>query len=158
MILYECERLSARISQEQCQKNRKRVDNFANDVLAVNSCRGCSGLGAPVKIDVEGLSMAAKVCSVEGCVKRAQKAGKCKAHLNGTTPRRTRNPFVMPVPKSDPVTVIVAPAVSSHELHIVNLLELFKQKQADEFDCFVKQLDGITEPMARLRFAYERVC
>ena len=86
--LFECERLSARISKAQCEKNRTRVTNQALDIFSVTACVGCSGLGAAVIFNPEGDKMAT-LCSVLGCEKLAQsnRNGMCKAHFSGRTPR-----------------------------------------------------------------------
>lgn len=158
MILYECERLSARISQAQCERNRSRVDNFANDVLAVNSCRGCSGLGAAVKIDVEGLSMTAKKCSVQGCTRQAQISGKCKSHHNGTPQRNIKSPAFVADVVGESAPVIAEVPVSDHEIHVVNLVELFKAKQQEELEAFITTLSSLAaEPLKKLEYAYWQV-
>ncbi len=47
--------------------------------------------------------------------------------------------------------------VSDHEIHIVNLVDVFKQKQAAELDLFICELSKLAEPYDKLMFAYKAV-
>lgn len=118
--LFECARLSARISKAQCQTNRLRVDNSKIDVLAISACKGCPGLGAAVNIVPEVVSMAKNSCSVEGCVRQAQHGmgGMCKSHFKGTVARNIKRPAVVVGP---------LPVVSAVESDLVGGLD----RQAD---------------------------
>lgn len=58
--LFECDRLSAKISQAACDSNKKR---------GVYACETCFGLGVSAKIDTEEISMGTKgtPCNEPGC-------------------------------------------------------------------------------------------
>ena len=103
--LFECERLSARISKAQCQVNRFRVDNSRIDVLAISACKGCPGLGASVNIVPEVVSMPRSRCVVHGCVRQAQHGtgGMCKSHFKGTVARNVKRTAVVASPLPLPV-------------------------------------------------------
>lgn len=150
---YRCEALSAFLTVDQCQVNKMRKDNPQFDVWAVAACKDCPGV---VHIHNFGGDMAKKanLCSVPGCEKYVQRAGKCKAHLNGTDPRRS-----VPRPQNKSVqSDAPVPVPSNHESHIVNLLELFKQKQQTDLEEFLENLGNIHDSKARLAYAFERVC
>lgn len=78
--LFECERLSAKISRAQCEVNRLRVDNGRIDVLAISACKGCPGLGAAVNIEAKEGFVLDKICSVKGCGKKVHARGMCWRH------------------------------------------------------------------------------
>lgn len=103
--LFECVRLSARISKAQCQVNRFRVGNNRIDVLAISACKGCPGLGAPVNIVPEVVSMPRSRCVVHGCVRQAQHGtgGMCKSHFKGTVARNVKRPAAVAGPLPLPV-------------------------------------------------------
>lgn len=85
--LFECGPMMAKISRKQCEHNRKQCDDHSGGRMADARCKGCAGLGAAIIINPEGI-MAAK-CKVVGCTKAVQKQGMCKAHLNGSEPRKS---------------------------------------------------------------------
>ena len=59
-------------------------------------------------------------------------------------------------PPSPPVTEPLPP-VTDHESHIINLIDVFKAKQAAEFDMFCCELSKLTEPVDKLLYAYQVV-
>lgn len=104
--LFRCERLDASITQKQCAANKNRQENLSKDIWTCHPCKGCSGLTGEAIKSLEDLNMAHAVCIVKGCTKLAQKQGKCKAHLNGSTPRQARiKPDVPVVADKAPVEV-----------------------------------------------------
>jgi hypothetical protein len=92
MRLFECVRLSAKISRQSCKSNKQR---------GVFACEGCPGLGAATDIDMEVMEMAQAICKVTGCKKLSQHNtdGMCKAHFNGANPRKVEalKPWALPV-------------------------------------------------------------
>ena len=71
--LFECTRLSARISRPACKANRAR---------GVFACAECKGLGVAVNFDTGVVDMSSK-CKHVGCEKTSQKGknGLCVAHF-----------------------------------------------------------------------------
>lgn len=79
MILFECKRLSAKITKRQCGVNR----------LNIISCKGCAGLGESAQITLPSQEEASvkkkKIqCSHHGCGYGVKKEGDfCKKHEDG---------------------------------------------------------------------------
>lgn len=49
------------------------------------------------------------------------------------------------------------PAVTDSEIHIVNLIDVFKQKQAADLDVFICELSKQPDPYSKLMYAFQRV-
>ena len=132
--LFECVRLSARISKAQCQVNRFRVDNSRIDVLAISACKGCPGLGAAVNIVPEVVSMAKNKCSVAGCVRQAQHGmgGMCKSHFKGTVARNVKRSAVVSGP---------LPVVSAVESDLVDRMDTQDAVLSDMRTALVRKFD-----------------
>jgi hypothetical protein len=150
--LMNCIPMNARITQIQCDKNRTRKDNGMIDVLYDHRCTGCAGLVA----DTTGDDMA-KICKVEGCTKTAQQQGKCKAHLNGTEPRKSV--FKNRVNVSDiqnaetlpPVRVDVKPVMVSgaEEIRNIDYMAFMRQKFDEKFEEWATELNTARTPYER---------
>jgi len=76
MDLFECERMSAKITERQCEVNRSRC----------LSCKGCVGLGEPAQApsivrEVEPVANIKKyICVENGCSKLQSKNRRCHIH------------------------------------------------------------------------------
>lgn len=100
MVLFSCERLSARISKVQCERNRKG---------GVFACDKCPGLGAGSVVDVDllvrekkslGVDMGTKgkLCDVDGCTAMDWRGGKCwKHHPTNVAKREAKAATVAPI-------------------------------------------------------------
>ena len=171
MIVQECERLRANINSHACKVNRQRN---------VFACKGCPGLGAQIKIDTqpiidreEGKPVAKNpIFKEEGCTTTSWKGGYCwKHHPENLFKKGLVKKSVAPVEIEEleeaaviesypnpPVKEIEPdPPVTDHEVHVVNLIDVFKQKQAAELAAFSNRLSEIKDPVAKLLFTYEAV-
>lgn len=143
MELLECKPLSARISRTTCESNKKR-GTFA--------CEKCDGLLNKNESSVSNKT----VCNIRGCEKWAQIKGMCKTHYNKSLLQRT-SALDDATERKEVVSLTVCgtplPAVSQHEKHIVNLLDMFKQKQAADLVNFAEKLSALKTPSEKLKFA-----
>lgn len=97
--LFECARLSARITQTACETNRKTG--------RIYNCTGCPGLGAGTTIDPEEIM--ASTCKVDGCTKLAQhnKDGMCSTHFTASKQLATeKRPAMTAAAKPKPVCTV----------------------------------------------------
>lgn len=133
MMRWRCERLSLESYSHPCSDARKR--DLAN-------CVGCSGAVDLVDLSEEGVMGKADV--IRGKVKAAQAAQAAQK-----MPRKYDAPFI---DVSRPIEV-VAP-----ELHVVNLVELFRARQQAELEQFIAGLTSCGSDRDRLQYAYQRVC
>ena len=49
------------------------------------------------------------------------------------------------------------PPVTDHEVHIVNLIDVFKQKQAAELAAFTEKIGSFTDPYEKMMFTLKAV-
>lgn len=170
LTLYECKPMDARISEKQCKKNRAMQDNPAIGIMKDSRCKGCAGLGEPTKINVEEIAMGTKgkSCIADGCTTASWKHGYCwKHHPDHAANKKyacADKQAIRDIHKAavvtftdDQVRVIEPVVASNHEIHVVNLIDVFKQKQAAELDVFICELSKLTEPVDKLLYAYQMV-
>jgi hypothetical protein len=140
-------------------------------------CNGCPGLGEPTEINVEKIIDMAinknKPCIkvTEGCKALAWKQGYCwKHHPDHVANKKAacadkqairdihKATVAEQIAEHEGWEVIVAePQVSDHEIHVINLLQVFKSKQAAELAIFANKLSQIEEPYDKLMFVYKEV-
>ena len=169
MKLFECTRLSAKINEIACKTNRQR---------GVFACDKCPGLGAEVKVNTEETGMPKverKECNEPGCITKAWMGEFCWKHH----PQHAENKKaacedkaeIRQIHKRAEVLAVEEACdksaaikfeseqvrVSDHELHVINLIEVFKAKQAAELAAFSNQLSQLTEPYDKLMFTFKAV-
>ena len=135
MELLNCKPLSARISRKQCEINKAK-GTFACDV--------CNG------IDTQW-------CKIDGCLKDVVAKGMCKTHYNrslldrdrATKEAEERQQVVESTIPTD------TPAVSQHERHVVNLMDMFKQKQESDLKVFAEKLSACKTAQEKLALALQ---
>ncbi len=122
--------------------------------------------------------MSRTLCNIKGCEKMAQKDGLCKAHLNGTEPRKSRlvrvvspsvidEPMAIPVVnKQESVEAVSYPEhteqiIAPEELHTINLLQVVRDRLQADFDEEMTMIDRhlglLTDPVEKLKYVYDRV-
>jgi excinuclease UvrABC ATPase subunit len=170
MTLYECKPMMAKISKAQCMRNRSQRDDHGSNKMADARCKSCAGVGEPTKIDTQEIIETAtknKPCKMasEGCKAFSWKAGYCwKHHPDHVANKKAAcadKQIIRDIHKAaEPVVTftddqvrITEPKVSGHEIHCVNLIEVFKQKQAAELDVFICELSKLSDPVDKLMFA-----
>ena len=138
--MFLCVGLNLRTLRNPCDQAR------ANGTFA---CDGC--LGAVV----EDTDMGGKVlCNIKGCEKWAQIGGLCRAHAHGTKPRAG-------IKKAVPAVVEPDPVVSAAEVHVVDLLDLVRQRlQADMDEDLAevsRMLCAADTPMDKMKLVFDRI-
>lgn len=146
--LFDCIPMNARITQAQCEKNRTRKDNVMIDVLYDARCSKCAGL---IKSEVSAMP----ICKVDGCTKHVQKLGKCKAHLNGTEPRRSY--IRKPDGNVANVANVVNVSAAADEIKNIDYLAFLRQKYDERFEECVSRLNTARTPYERAAL-YLREC
>lgn len=158
--LFRCERLSASITKGQCLINRK-----SGRVL---SCDKCAGLGEEVQI----MATHNTKCVVDGCEKFRVLGDMCTKH--GKEAGREKGPKPTPEELAEIrkrqcqkmleakrerglIPVKQSPSETDHELHIVNLIEIFKQKQIADLETFIGKLSEIDDAYEKLKFTLDAV-
>lgn len=156
--LRRCAALCANITEQQCKINKKSGRVF--------SCDSCKGL--------EETDMTKK-CNEPDFSNINWKAGKCYRHHPENIAKKEaleirkiykESAEVKPLPViiecADPgagssYEAKPLPVASDHEIHIVNLMNVFRQKQAAELDAFAARLGQITDPVEKLLFTLKAV-
>lgn len=112
-----------------------------------------------------------KPCDEPGCNTLSWKSGKCWKHHPENIAKKSVAPLVKPAVQAarDHVTealfgereavkqVIESPPVTEHEVHIVNLMDVFRQRQAAELVAFAEKIGAITDPVEKLLFTLKAV-
>ena len=108
---------------------------------------------------------AKKYCDEPGCGNVAWQHMKCwKHHPTHVAKREAKLAEAKPVSETidesgsqQQSMAATDPVATDHEHHVVNLLELFKSKQAAELEAFSGKLSQLVNPIERLTFALQAV-
>jgi hypothetical protein len=123
-----------------------------------------------------------KLCDFPGCNKFRVIGHKCTTHGKPPVPVKTEAPAaVIPVVEKKkpsiplvtkealegaginiesyvvPVISNTAPPVTEpkSDIHSIDLIDLFKQRQLEELDAFVRELQKLPTPFEKLQYAYQ---
>ncbi len=112
-----------------------------------------------------------KKCNEPDCLNINWKSGKCYRHHPENISKK--NSVAVPVIRSTPtdsdkLAEVMKPVktppipatetkISDAEIHIVNLIYVFKQKQEAELTAFSEHLSNITDPVEKLLFTLKAV-
>ncbi len=116
----------------------------------------------------------AKKCNEPDCTNINWKSGKCYRHHPDNIAKRTsvEVPVIRSTPNdADKLAEVLKPVktpsitespitetkISDAEIHIVNLIYVFKQKQEAELTAFSEHLSSITDPVEKLLFTLKAV-
>jgi hypothetical protein len=181
MTLYHCSPLSAKISKVSCKANKQR---------GVFAREKCPGLGDETKLETEESKMANALCNTKGCNKLGVVGGFCTSHADPAQiaeknkrireRRAAAKNIIAPMAKVDTVTVPFAGSipnapitetipiplgheqpVTTREIGIINLLQVFRQKRETDLNTELLELsndlDALTEPYDQMIFVLDRM-